>query len=456
MSTTAATAEGNTYEVAESGPSRKKISIVIPADTVTRKLTDSIDGVTSAAALPGFRKGRVPRWLVEKRFGPSVRKEAKQELVVSAVTDAVKELKLNIVGDAYGGNVEQVELESGKPFAFEVEIEVLPEFEVPNLDGIEIKKPMLEVTDQTVADELKKLCVNEGSLETREVAEAGDYLTGHAIMKGKDGTEFYNLDGAVVQKPTPDKKGQGMILGIVVSDFDTQLGSPRPGQSVTLTAKGPEQHEIEGIRNNDLTITFEVSRIDRIVPAPVEQIVQASGLESEDKLHEIMRKRLEGNVQVQQATALRGQVAKYLLDNSKMELPQRLSAQQAARTLERQRLELMYRGVEAHKIEERIAELRTASAAAATRDLKLFFILQRAAEALSVTVNEGEVNQRIVQIAMQRNVRPDQLRQELIRNRQVSGLAQQIRDHKTLDAIIAKAKVTEVSAEEYNKTAKAG
>jgi TrmH family RNA methyltransferase len=61
--------------------------------------------------------------------------------------------------------------------------------ELPALEGMDVKKPILEVTDAMVNEEIEKICINEGSLESRDTAEHGDYLTGHAIMKGKDGTE---------------------------------------------------------------------------------------------------------------------------------------------------------------------------------------------------------------------------------------------------------------------------
>jgi trigger factor len=444
----------NIVKLSDAGPSCKKLSIEIPAETVSEKLRDSLDTLAVEAELPGFRKGRVPRWLVEKRFGAALRKEAKSELVTSAFSKAVEDLKLKVIGQPGGGNLDSVEVEDGKPFAFEVEVEVLPEFDLPKLEGIEVKKPILEVTDEMVDEEINKLRINEGSLESREVAEPGDYVTGHAIMTGADGTEFYNLKGAVIQVPPPEKKGKGMILGIMVEDFAKQLGTLKPGDTATIKTKGPEQHEVEKIRNADLTITFTADRVDRIIPAPLENIVNAFGLPDEAALKEFVKTRMGQRVQVQQQTAMHQQLAKYLIDNTKIELPQKMTAQQAARTLERRRLELMYRGVEAAKIEEHMAELRQASNKAAARDLALFFILHKAAEELKVRVDDAEINTRIAQMAFQRNVRPEQLRQELIRTNQVGGIYQQIRDHKTLDAILAKATVTEVSPEEYNKMVK--
>jgi trigger factor len=454
-SSTATAERPNAVKLADAGPSCKKLSIEIPAEVVAEKIKDSLETLSVEAELPGFRKGRVPRWLVEKRFGPALKKEAKTELVASAFNKAVEDLKLKVVGQPGGGNLDKAEIVEGKPFAFEIEVEVLPEFDLPTLEGIAVKKPIIEITDEMVTEELGKIAVNEGTLESREEGEAGDYVTGHAVMKGdKDGTEFYNLKGAVVQVPTKDKKGKGMILGIMVDDFAKQLGTLKPGDTATVKATGPENHEVEGVRNADLTITFTADRVDRIIPAPIESLQSAFGVPDEAQLKDLIKTRMTQRVQVQQQGAMQQQIAKHLIDHVKIDLPQRMTAQQAARTLEKRRLELMYRGVEAHKIEEHMAELRTASSQAASRDLALFFILHKAAEELKINVSDSEINSRIAQIAFQRNVRPEQLRQELMRTNQVSGIYQQIRDHKTLDVIVSKATVTELPADDYNKQVK--
>lgn len=450
----AATAEkspANAVKISDAGPSLKKVHIEIPAAVVTDKLKQSMDLLANEAQLPGFRPGKAPRALIEKRFGKNVRTEAKGQLVSEAYQKAVQDHKLRVLGDPTSDTLASLELEEGKPFAFEVEVEVMPEFEMPKLDGIEVMKPLIEVTDEMVDKEITNLQINEGELESRDAATAGDYLTGHAVMKDGKGTEFYNIQGAVVQSPTKDKKGKGMILGIVVDDFAKHLGEPKVGDTVTIKAKGPEGHEVEGIRNADLTITFKVDRIDRILPAPMDKVLAATGFPSEAELRERIKDRLTQNVAVQQQTAMRQQIAKHLLDHTKIDLPKRLTANQAARTLERRRLELMYRGVKPAEIEEHIAELRNASTAVAMRDLKLQFVLARAAEDLKVNVTEADVNNAIVRMAMERNERPEKLRQQIVQSNQGGYVVSQVRDHKAMDQILAKAKVTEISAEEFNK-----
>jgi trigger factor len=446
----AATAEyANTVSIADAGPSRKKITIEIPASAVTEKLRESLDTLSVEAQLPGFRKGRAPRGLIEKKFGSTVRDEAKKQLVAQAYAKAVEEHKLRVVGEPTS-ELDKVDVAEGKPLVFDVEVEVMPEFALPGLDAIEVKRPLLEVTDEIVEEEIRKIRINEGSLESRETAEPGDYLTGHGIMTAPGGQEFYNIQGCVVQIPTPEKNGEGMILGIKVPDFEKQLGLPNTGDTVTIKATGPEQHEMEGVRNADLTITFKVDRVDRIIPAPLENLMAQFGFADAEQMKDAVRSRMYQRVMVQQQAAMRQQIAKHLLDHTEMHLPERLTAQQSARTLQRQRLEMMYRGIEPHVIEEHMAELRTASGDMAQRELKLFFILARAGDELNVGVTEQEVNGRIAQMASERNMRPEALRQQLIQTNQVGGIIQQIREHKTLDVILSRATITDMPAEEYN------
>jgi trigger factor len=441
----------NKVSVSDAGPSRKKVSIEVPAQTVSSSLGLTLDTLLLEAELPGFRKGRAPRRLIEKRFGAAIGKQAKESLVAQAFSKAVEDHKLRVLGSPFARDLDKIELVAGKPFAFEVEVEVLPEFDLPKMDAINIRKPLIEVADAMVDDEVKKLTIQEGSLEERQSPEAGDYLTGHATMAGPDGKVYFESDGIVVQLPPADKAPKGMIVGLVVEDLSAQLGTPKVGQASVVKTTGPANHENEAIRGLALTVTYTPARIDRILPARVSDLVARFGMEDEAALKGAIRERIEARVKIEQISAMRSQVAKYLLEETRMDLPQRVTSEQAQRNLERRRMELLYRGVDAVQIEQHIAELRSASTIDAVRDLKLFFVIDKASAELGVSVSEQEVMGRVAQMAAERGTRPEQLRNELLQSGQMNMVWGQIREHKTMDAIIAKCKVTELPLAEYNQ-----
>lgn len=461
MSQTASTAAApaderpNKVDITDAGPSKKKIHIEIPAETVSEQMADSLDTLSAEAALPGFRAGRAPKALLRKRFGTAMAEETKSQLIAAAYSKAIEDSKLRVVGDPVVPGIKELQIAEGKALAFDVEVEVVPDFTMPSIEGIKIKKPLVSITDEMVDKEVEKLCINEGQLEERENPEPGDYLTGHGIMVGKDGTEYYNLNGCVVRVPQEGDKGKGMILGVAVDDFTKQLGSPKAGETVTIKVKGPDNHEIEGIRGNDLTITFTVQRCDRIISAKPEDVVASYGMENLDQLKDAIRGRLYQRGMIEQATVMRNQVADHLLKNTQMELPQRMTEVQSARNIERLRMEYMYRGFDPMDAERLLAERRNASDERTRNDLKLFFILNQAAEDLKVGVTEQEVYGRIAQMAAQRNMRPERLRSELHARNQIGQIAMQIREHKAMDAVLAKAEVEEMDADAFKEATKA-
>ncbi|MEM1331537.1 MAG: trigger factor [Planctomycetota bacterium] len=438
-------------DITDAGACQKTIKVEVPAEYIDEKLSGSVDTIASEAALPGFRKGRAPRRLIEKRFGSSIRDETRQQLVSEAYRSAVDDHKLEVVGEPDGSALADLEIEEGKPLSFEIGVEVAPTFELPELEGFEVKKPTFEIGDDVVDSEVEKICINEGELEEREAPEPGDYVTGKGVMVDGEGTEHYNIDGAVVRVPEKDGDGKGMILGVVVEDFSKQFGLPKPGETATVKVKGPENHEVEAIRGADLSVSFEVSRVDRIIPISTEDAAKRFGMPGADELKSAVRQRIEQRAMTEQQVAMRRQVADKLIGDIEFELPERLTEGQAARNLERRRMELMYRGVDPTEIEEHIAEMRAASSDAAQRELKLFFIMNKAAEKLSVSVQEAELNGAIAQMAIQRGERPEKMRDELIRSGRAQMLYSQLREHKTLDAILAKAKIEEMPAEDFNK-----
>lgn len=445
----------NKVSVTDAGPSRKKINIEIPAETVAQSLGLTLDTLLTQAEIPGFRKGRVPKRLVEKRFGGAINQQAKEAMVSQAYAKAVEDHKLRVLGNPFARDLANSEILPGKPFTFEIEVEVLPEFDLPKLDGIPVNRPLIEVADAMVDSEVTKLCIQEGSLDERTIAEPGDYLTGTAEMTGPDGKVHFQSEGIVVQVPPADKAPKGMIVGLVVDDLSTQIGLPKPGDVVTVNTTGPASHENEALRDLPLSIKYTVVRVDRIIPAKEDDLVARFGLADAPALRAALRERMEARVKIDQQSAMRMQVARYLIEETKMVLPQRVTSEQAARNFERRRMEALYRGVDPVAIEQQIAELRAASAGEAVRDLKLFFIVDKAAEGLGVSVSEAEINGRIAQMAIERGVRPDQMRQQLIQSGQAASIHGQIREHKALDAILAKANITDLSLPDFNKAIEA-
>ncbi len=159
-----AIATKNDVQIEDAGPARKRITVTIPAESISEKIKDSIGALATEAVLPGFRKGRAPRQLIERRFGTSVRDEARNQLIADAYAKAVEESELKPLGDPEPvESFDELQIEEGQSLSFSVHVEVVPDFELPDVSNLKVNKPMLEISDEHVDLELQRQCMRFGS-----------------------------------------------------------------------------------------------------------------------------------------------------------------------------------------------------------------------------------------------------------------------------------------------------
>ncbi len=438
--------------VEDIGPAKKRLTITIPPETISEKLEDSVDTLAASTSLPGFRKGKAPRKLLERRFGAAVRKETKNQLLAEAYAKAIEDKSIQAVGDPEPvTSADELELQEGKGLTFIVEIEVVPEFDLPNLQGIEIKRPDFEVADDDIETELTRQRTVMGTAVKIEGDFVADDLIAGRVTVTKEGEiePLINDESTLIAVPGDEDGGRGPIHGIMIQGLADLLKGKRIGDTLTVQTAGPEAHEREEVRGAKLTIELRLAAAERTDPASIQQVVDAYGVGTEQNLKEQIRLALQRRSEQDQAAAMREQVYEYLLGAVELELPQKLSVAQAARNLERHRIELLEQGLMPPQVEARLAEIRAESEIRTRDRLKLLFILRRLGDHFQIEVSEQEVNGRIASIAAHRGLRPDQVRAELTQMGRLSEVTHVIRQHKAADRVIAQAKVTGVSAADW-------
>ncbi|MHC4635744.1 MAG: trigger factor [Planctomycetota bacterium] len=125
----------NIVTIREIGPCKKKVVIEIPEETVKKATDEQYDRLQKEAAVPGFRKGRAPRRLLEKRFGKETKEQIKLKLLADAGDTAIKDNEIKVLRDP-DIKYEKVELPDSGTLTFDFEVEVRPEFKLPKLEGI--------------------------------------------------------------------------------------------------------------------------------------------------------------------------------------------------------------------------------------------------------------------------------------------------------------------------------
>ena len=449
MSTTAT----HPYELSieDAGPARKRVSITVSPETIASKLKESMGTLMHQTALPGFRKGKVPAHIIEKRFGESVRSEARNEIISDAWKNAVDEFELKALGQPEPvGDPEEVVLVDGKPLTFALEVEVMPEFELPTFDDIKLTRPVIDVTNEHVTEEVDRQRIRHGNLEDVEGKTVeGEFLIGPAVVHLSGNEEpFYKTEQTRLAVPALD--GGGEVLGLFIDDLGKTLNGVAVGDEITLKTKGPEEHELEDVRGADVVITFNAVQSVRIVPLTDEELISSFGLESLDAMKEQIKLALEQRRDADQASVLRQQATTEIASRIEMELPEKTTAMQADRDLQRLRTELQSSGkLSLEEVEAEVAKVRSGSAEESKKRLKTFFILTKLGEHFHVTINEMEVNARIAEIAMQNGVRPEEMRNRLAQQGQLQQIQSVLQEEKAADQLVAACTVTDMPVEEW-------
>ena len=189
------------------GPLRKKLTVGIPKEFVTSRLDEQYTELRRDAAVPGFRKGRAPRRLLEKRFGGEVGDTLVQQLVSTGYLAAVEKTDLKVIGDPMvwirekgvesqtlvdvQKALDTIELPSEGNLEFSCEVEIRPEFELPELENIPIEKPIVTIGNEDVDRQIERLRGLRGHYHTlpEGTVEPDDVIMADIVMTS-EGTEL--------------------------------------------------------------------------------------------------------------------------------------------------------------------------------------------------------------------------------------------------------------------------
>jgi len=440
----------NVVKIKEAGPCKKKVVIEIPEETVRKVTDEQYADLGKDAAVPGFRKGRAPRRLLEKRFGKEVSEQIKLQLIADATDSAIKDKEIAVLREP---NVEHeaIELPESGPLKFDFEVEVRPEFDLGNLEGIPVKKCKLEVTDEQVSSEIDQLRRYSGLWTPKEdKAEEGDQIIADAVLKAEDVEEEEKLDN--IEIPV---RANGFVGAIPVENLDEILIGAKSGDVKTTSVEVPKTFFREEYRGKKVDIQIEVKEVKNLKPAELdENFLGRFGVENESELRERIQDMLVSRTEQHIRTEMSGQICRYMLDKTKFDLPLEIVAEQATSLLQRQYANLMRQGLSAEQLNEQMEHLRAGSEEQAKEQLKILFIMDKVAEKLEIEVTEEEVNGYIAQMAIQRGQRPEKMRESMIRDGSLGQFRMQVREDKCVAKLLESAKITEIKPEKQAKMAK--
>ncbi|MEY4169691.1 MAG: hypothetical protein RLZ94_764 [Actinomycetota bacterium] len=401
-------------------PTRVKLTVEVPFDELAPSLDAAYQAIAKQVSIPGFRKGKVPSRIIDQRVGrAAVLEEAVNDMLPKAYEDALRENAIVPLGRP---EVEVTELADGQSLTFTAEVDVRPEFDLPDYSGIAVEVEDAVVSDDDVEEQLTGLRGRFASLTPVErAASDGDILLVDLLGYEADGTSVEDLSGHALSY---ELGTDGMLPG-----FDDAVRGATAGETRTFEFT-PEGGEYVG---RPLTVNVTVSAVrERALPAADDDFAQlASEFDTIAELRDDIRTRL-GRVRVlEQGMQARGKVHEALLALVDFPLPEGVV---------RQEVEDHFADGHAGDDEHRAEVEREA------RDgLRSRLLLDQIAEAEEISVGESELSAWLLQNAPRYGMSPDAFAQALVQAGQLPMAIGDIRRGKALAVVTSKARVVDAS-----------
>lgn len=423
-------------EVKEVSACQRHITVTIPRDDIERYYQKQFDDLAPKAEVPGFRIGRAPRNLLEAKFRKQIGEQVKGSLLMDSLTQISDTEEFSAISEPEL-DYEQVNIPDEGPLTYEFDIEVRPEFDVPNYKGIKITRPEREFTDEDIDAQIKQLSAGYSDLvPVEEAVSAGDVVVCNLTSTFEGKTVANSEELTLTVLPTLS------FSDATYEGFDKLMEGAKAEETRTFEVTVSEFAENEELQGKTLEVSIEVLDVKRIEELSVEQVVEALKVESIDTLRDLIRQSLDERLKYAQRETVREQISTSLTESADWDLPPELLKRQSRRELNRKVMELRSSGFSEPEIRAQENGLRQNIIERTERLLKEHFILERIAEEENVEDSPQDYEVEILKVAAQMNDSPRRVRARLERNGQMDSLRNMIIERKVIDLIAAEADIT--------------
>lgn len=396
---------------------RVKLQVEIPFTELKPNLDSAYKKISSQISIPGFRKGKVPAAIIDQRVGrPAVLEEAINEAVPKAYAEAVKENKIFPVGRP---EVDVNEVVDNEKVAFVAEVDVRPDFDLPEYEGISLTVDEIVVSDDDVAAELKALLTRFATLNDVTRAAAIDDVLILDIAGTIDGEEVPGYSGKGLSYPLGS---DGLIPGA-----DDLLKGKKAGEEITHSFQ-PEEGPYQG-KSVNLEINL-VAVKERILPKADDDFAKlASEFDTLDELKEDLKKRVEQAKLIEVTYQARDKAVEYLVNAIKdVPLPENVI-----------KAEIEGHFTDGHGDDAHKAEVEENT----RKSLRTQFIFDRIAEESEIEVSDAELSSWIYQNAARYQMAPQEFANTLARSGELTFAVSEVRRGKALSLVVQNAEIVD-------------
>jgi len=398
---------------------RVRISIDVDFTDLEPHVKRAYQSFSERIVIPGFRKGKVPRAMIDQRVGRgAVLDEAINSALPDFYTQAARENDVLVVGRP---SVDIKELKDNEIVKFEVEVDVRPEIKLPDFSSIDIKVDDVAVTDKDVEEQIEALRIRFGTLTTVEKdAASGDFVSIDLVAR-VDGKE---VEGGTANGISYEVGSNRMIDGLDAALEGMKVDETKKFNAPLVGMKEGETGEVE--------VTLKAVKKRELPDLNDEFAKLASEFETLKELEADVRERLKRLKAMEQGAQARDNLLKHLLDTVEIPVPENLVNDEVHDHLEKEnRLD-----DDTHRAEvtEEI-----------TRSVRGDFLLDAIVKAEEVQVSEAELTEYLIRTAARYQMTPDQFAQQISQAGQVATLMAEVARTKGLAIVLERVKVKDAS-----------
>lgn len=419
---------------------RVKMRVEVPEDALAPALEEVYRRWAKEIKVPGFRKGRVPRQLIDARVGAdAVREEALRDALPRFYSQALDAEELEAIAPP---EIQIVDFDAGSPLIFEATVDTRPEIELPPLGAIEAEQPPAEVTETDIDEQLERLRDRFAELETvgRE-ARRGDFtlidLNGYRHDEPVEGASAPDLLYEVGSRQGPPR-------------LDDELEGSRPGAILKFNDTVPEG-QLAGEQISFTVLVKEV-KAKKLPPLDDDFAKTVGEFEALDDLKVDLRTRLSSVKKELAEEQLRGVVLEKLIAASDLESPAKLVEGEFEHRLEHFAQDLKRSGMTmadyARQADMTELEIRSEIRAQSAQSVKAELILEEIARKQAIEVTQEDLGREVALAAAQTQKDPQELAKELVSSGRLNAVAADIMRRKALDHVVQNVNVVGRSVDE--------
>ena len=422
-----------------------KLQIELPPEDVAKEWDAIANSFARVAKIPGYRPGKAPRAVIDKRFRKEIQEELTKKLVSKSYHEAVEREQLRVASLT---NIEDVQFGENKSMRFRATVVTAPEFELPDYKQIPVQVPDTKVSDVDVDEALDRL--RDQSADFVDVPARGLEMGDFAVL---------DFDGSVESKPISEIAPQAsknlyggkkfwlhLAAGNFLPKFCEQLIGQKPGETRLVIVHFPEDFMVKELagKKADYAVTLRDIK-EKVLPA-VDDAFAAKLVPGKTlaDLRQMIEHDIEHAKEHDAERAKESQIVKFLHEQTQFELPPALLQNETRRALAELVQQNRERGVTDEMLKEKEKELIDGAASLAGHRLKTNFILHRIAEREKIQVVKEDIDFRLKQEAARYDISPEKMRKELQQKDALDDVAEQILLGKTLDFLRANVSVEPV------------